>query len=289
MVTTNQYIIMETIIIISIICITLIALAGCILSYFRIKSKQSATTISYIFWGSVVLSVSIAIYSHYYYDNENVLDFFSLASAIISIILAIITIVYSFYTNSRSNGQIEILNRAAQDVQRASQSYAESADSLETNIAKIISTINRVEAKTDRILIHSLSEGSTATNDINPNDTHNSFDIRKYIQTFVAISSPLGILAMYACILSHEKEMPFHISLLSSDADNTMYCAGFLIATTGTGIVNSTIDFSTGMITVINYVDVVKADIEEWIGSHPQQGSLHDLKEKIDAYFSPQK
>ena len=43
------------------------------------------------------------------------------------------------------------------------------------------------------------------------------------------------------------------------------------------------------MITVINYVDVVKSDIEEWMKSQPQQGPLHDLKEKIDAYFSQQK
>jgi len=285
---SNQCV-METIIIISIICLTLIALAGCVLSYFRIKSKQSASTVSYIFWGSVVLSVSIAIYSHYYHDSEDILDFFSLASAIISIILAIITIVYSFYTNSRSNGQIEILNRAAQDVQRASQSYAESADSLEANIVKIIRAINRVEAKTDRILIHSLSEGSQATNDIDPNDIHTDFDIRKYIQTFIAISSPLGILAMYACVLSFDRTMPFHLSLLSSDAANTMYCAGFLIATTGTGIINSTIDFSTGTITVTNYVHEVKADIEEWIKLHPLQGPLHDIKEKIDAFFLQQK
>ena len=158
---------------------------------------------------------------------------------------------------------------------------------MEANIVKIIGAINRVEAKTDRILIHSLSEGSQATNDIDPKDIHNDFDIKKYIQTFIAISSPLGILAMYACILSCERTMPFHISLLSSDADNTiMYCAGFLIATTGTGIINSTIDFSTGTITVTNYVDVVKADIEEWIKLHPLQGSLHDIKEKIDAFFA---
>ncbi len=37
------------------------------------------------------------------------------------------------------------------------------------------------------------------------------------------------------------------------------------------------------------YVNVVKSDIEEWIGAHPQQESLHDLKEKIDAYFSQHK
>ena len=121
---------METIIILSIICLTLIVLVGYALSYFRIKSKQPTNIISYIFWGSVILSVSIAMYSHYYYDNEKVLDFFSLALAIISIILVIITIVYSFYTNSRSNGQTEILNRAVQTVQRASQSYVESAESL---------------------------------------------------------------------------------------------------------------------------------------------------------------
>ena len=80
-----------------------------------------------------------------------------MASAIISNILAIITIVYSFYTNGRSNGQTEILNRAAKDVQKASQSYSETAESLEMNIAKIIGAINRVDAKTDRLLVHSLS------------------------------------------------------------------------------------------------------------------------------------
>ena len=279
---------METIIIISIICLTIIILAGCLLSYFRIISKQQPSVVSYIFWGSVILSISIAIYSHYFYDNEKVLDFFSLASAIISIILAIITIVYSFYTNSRSNGQIEILNQSARDVQNASQSYKESADSLEANIAKIINAINRVEAKTDRILIHSLSEGSNTTNEINPQASHSEFDIRKNIKTFIEISSQLVILAMYACILSHEKSMPFHISLLS-DSYNTMYCAGFLVATAATGIVNSTIDFNTGMINVVEYVDIAKEDIEKWLESHTLQSPLQDIRTKIDSYFSQQK
>lgn len=277
---------METSITTSIICLTLIVLAGCVLSYFRIKFKQSRSTVSYIFWGSVILSISIAIYSHYYYNNEKVLDFFSLASAIISIILAVITIVYSFYTNSRSNGQIEILNKAAHEVQIASQSYSVSAESLEENIAKIIRAINRVEAKTDRILIKSLSEGSNIKNDINPQREHNDFDIRNYIKTFVEISSPLGILAMYACFLSYEKSLPFNISLLSES--DTMYCAGFLVATSATGIVNSSIDFSTGMVNVIGCVDVAKSDIEEWLKSHTLPTPLQDLKNKIDSYFTPQ-
>lgn len=268
---------METIIIISIICLTLIALAGCLLSYFRIKKQQPANRTSYIFWGSVVACISVLIYSHWYCGNDNVLDFFSLASAIISIILAIITIVYSFYTNSRSNGQSEILNRAARDVQKASQSYSESAESLEVNITKIISAINRVEAKTDRLLVHSLYEGSGAPNNIN-------FDVKKYVEAYVKISSPMGIIAMYACILSKDKSIPLHISLLSNPEDQ-MYCAGFLIATTATGIVNSTIDFETGNIKVIDYVESVKYYIEQWFKDNQIQGSLLDLKNQIDSYF----
>lgn len=279
---------METIIITSIICLTLIALAGCVLSYFRIKSERSVNTVSYIFWGSVILSISIAIYSHCYCENEKVLDFFSLASALISIILAVVTIVYSFYTNSRSNGQIEILNKAAQNVQRASQSYAESADSLDANIAKIINAINRVEAKADKILTQALSEGSGVTNEINPSDHHNNFDIRKYIKTFIEISSPVGVLAMYACILSYDKSIPFKITMFS-DSDNTMYCAGFLVATTATGIVHSTIDFNTGTVNVVDYVKIVKEYIEEWLQSNTLQPPLQNLRNKIDNYFTSEK
>ena len=69
-----------------------------------------------------------------FYGNRNVLDFISLASAIISIILAVVTIVYSYFINSRSSSQIEQLNRAALDVSRATSSYDESAKSLEKNI-----------------------------------------------------------------------------------------------------------------------------------------------------------
>ncbi len=247
------------------------------MTYFRIKSKQPANKTSYIFWGSVVACISVLIYSHCYCGNDWVLDFFSLASAIISIILAIITIVYSFYTNSRSNGQTEILNRAAKDVQKASQSYSESAESLELNIAKIISAINRVEAKTDRLLGYSLYEGSGAPNNMN-------FDVKKYVEAYVNISSPLGIMAMYACILSKDKSIPLHISLLSTP-ENQMYCAGFLIATTATGIVNSTIDFETGNIKVVDYVESVKHDIEQWFKDNHVQGPLLDLKNQIDSYF----
>ena len=64
-----------------------------------------------------------------------------------------------------------------------------------------------------------------------------------------------------------------------------MYCAGFLIAATATGIVNSSIDFETGTITVIDYVDSVKGNIEQWFKDNQLQGLLLDLKNQVDSYF----
>ena len=68
-----------------------------------------------------------------------------------------------------------------------------------------------------------------------------------------------------------------------------MYCAGFLVATAATGIVNSTIDFNTGMINVVEYVDIAKEDIEKWLESHTLQSPFQDIRTKIDSYFSQQK
>lgn len=78
--------------------------------------------------------------------------------------------------------------------------------------------------------------------------------------------------------------MPFHISLLS-DADNTMYSVGFLVATAATGIVNSSIDFSTGMVNVVEYVDVAKEDIVECMNAHTLEKPLQELRNKIEVYF----
>ena len=119
---------------------------------YRIHKGQPRSWGSYIFSSSIFLTIAIAIFSWCYCDNRNVLDFISLASAIISIILAVVTIVYSYFINSRSSGQIDQLNRAAQDVSLATLAYEESAKSLEKNIQIITNAINRVEEKTDIIL-----------------------------------------------------------------------------------------------------------------------------------------
>ena len=132
-----------------IICCTIIILGIIGVVAYGIKKRGQRDWASYVFAASVFLTIGITIFSLCYCGDRNVLDFISLASAIISIILAVVTIVYSYFINSRSSGQIDQLNKAAQDVSKATLSYAESAESLQENINKILHEIKKVKQTLD--------------------------------------------------------------------------------------------------------------------------------------------
>lgn len=78
-----------------IICCTIIIIALVILSGYRIHKQQAFSSEGYIFISGILTVLAIAIFSYAFYSNRTVLDFISLASALISIILAIVTIIYS--------------------------------------------------------------------------------------------------------------------------------------------------------------------------------------------------
>lgn len=90
-----------------IICCTIIIIATIGVSAYRVYQKQSRSWGSYIYYASILTLIGIIVFSNAFYGNRNVLDFVSLASALISIILAVVTILYSFYSNSQSAGQIK--------------------------------------------------------------------------------------------------------------------------------------------------------------------------------------
>lgn len=225
-----------------IICCTIIIIAIIGVSAYRVYQKQSRSWGSYIYYASILTLLGIIVFSNAFYGNRNVLDFVSLASALISIILAVVTILYSFYSNSQSAGQVEILNNAAKTVEKATLSYSESAESLQENIKKIIDTVNRVEKKTDQI-IGMTSESASGFGKNNNfrylNGDLKNFDIDLYVNSYINTTSPLGIIAMYACIKSKDINKAWNLNLLTSDF-NQNYCCGYLISIASVGFITLT-------------------------------------------------
>lgn len=272
-----------------IICCTIIIIAAIGVSAYRVYQKQSRSWGSYIYYASILTLLGIVAFSNAFYGNRNVLDFVSLASALISIILAVVTILYSFYSNSQSAGQVETLNNAAKSVERATLSYSASAESLQENIKKIIDTVNRVEAKTDKII--GMNSGSVQRPDVNNNFEYldkdfSNFNLNVYVNTFINAASPMGIIAMYACIRSKDCNKVWNLSLFGNEAFQS-YCAGFLISITSAGFITLNIDFSNSNVSVYNYLKEVKDSILSWISKYDfsKIEGLQEHKNSVDRFF----
>lgn len=267
-----------------IICCTIIIIALIAVSAYRVSKSQQRSWGSYIYYASILFMFAISIFSYYFYGNRNVLDFVSLASALISIILAVITIIYSFYSNSQSASQIETLNKAAESVRKATTSYAESAESLQENISRIIMTVNRVEEKTDRLLDMTSISGAGSSNGINNHLI--DFNLDAYIKGYINMASPVGIMAMYACIKAKDTKKDWNLSLFPNEY-NRIYCGGFLISTTSAGFITVDINFNNGNVIVSDYLQNVKKYILEWIQSFDftKIEGLQSFKDNIDSYF----
>lgn len=277
----------------TIICCTIIIMAAIAVSAYRISQKQPRSWGSYIYYASILTLLGIVAFSTAFYGNRNVLDFVSLASALISIILAVVTILYSFYSNSQSSGQIETLKKAANSVEKATLSYSESAESLQENIRKIIDAINRVEKKTDQIIgMKSSTRSDTEKNDNFEylNGGSQNFDLETYIRTYINTVSPLGIMAMYACIKSKDCNKTWNLNLFTNDS-NQNYCCGFMISINGTGFISLNINFSNKEIIIFNYLPQVKDFVTQWI-DHTDISKiegLQEIKNGIDQYFEGSK
>lgn len=193
-----------------------------------------------------------------------------------------VTILYSFYSNSQSAGQIETLKKAANSVEEATLSYSGSAESLQENIRKIIDAVNRVEKKTDQIM--GMQSGSISVTGEGTNNHLINFDLNAYIKGYIELASPVGIVAMYACIKSKDKNKDWNLDLFVNE-NNQFYCSGFLISTTSAGFITLTIDFSNGNVSVSDYIGIIKGYIYSKISTSIFADDLQNIKNNIDRYF----
>lgn len=250
-----------------IICCTIIIAGIIAVSAYRINQQQQRSWASYIFSASILLILAIAIFSFCFCGNRNVLDFISLASALISIILAVVTIIYSYFINSRSSGQIDQLNEAAKSVSNATLSYSNSAESLKKNIEKILYRIDTVEQKID--------ENSKLITSGATNASINSIGaphIDKVVEGYVRSGSYFGNLALLAsCYAAQHNKGVLSLSNLNSvfdlqDKALLHYMWGYIISSSALGVLQARIDGDN--IVISNVYTTLQQKLEEVISTY---------------------
>lgn len=250
-----------------IICCTIIILGLIGVSAYRVYANNKRTWGSYIFSASILLILAIAIFSFCFCGNRNVLDFISLASALISIILAVVTIIYSYFINSRSSGQIDQLNEAAKSVSNATLSYSNSAESLKKNIEKILYRIDTVEQKID--------ENSKLITSGATNASINSIGaphIDNVVEGYVRSGSYFGNLALLAsCYAAQHNKGVLSLSNLNSvfdpqDKALLHYMWGYIISSSALGVLQARIDGDN--IVISNVYTTLQQKLEEVISTY---------------------
>lgn len=261
--------------------------------------KGSSLSGTYIFLSSVVVSIAIIIFSYSFYMEELVLDFMSLASALISIILAVITIIYSFVINGQTTGQIDKListsenlqvaadnameassemKKTAHEVIKASESYSESARKLDTNIDIILEQIGKVAEA-----IYSVDEYELKTDaegkKISSNNT---------IDEFCNNCPNAGLMIIYACMKAEKAKRVLYLRKIF-DSDMIMYYLGFVASVQSLGYVEADMDFEKMTLKNIVVHNDFKEIIPKLIMNRKNNQFVKDLYEKIDQIYKKTK
>lgn len=266
-----------------IICSTIVIVCLIGVSAYRVYKSQQRSWGSYIFLASALLLLAITIFSHCFCQDRNVLDFISLASALISIILAVITIIYSYYTNSSNSTQIEKLNKAAEDVSAATATYTNSANELQENITRIIESINKVNKKTDELMLMMQPTKTTLTT---TNTTSKKTEtLNEVANKFIENLAPLQIILIYLCAKSKNSKKPWSIDLLPNSLQHS--AIGILITLNSTGLIKINTDYKT--VEVHNLHSTLEEKVVPLMGEIVKVDNLEGIKEikhNIDSFFS---
>ena len=265
----------------------------------KIKVKDGYALGSYIFLSSIVILIGIVIFSYSFYADKTVLDFKSLASALVSIILAVITIIYSFVINSQTTGQIDELRTTSKNLHQISEkvgsasisvidaadrfvsatdSYSKSAKSLEENITTIIDQLNNVAKAMESVDEYELN---TAVNRI---DSTPSSSSNNEIDEFFKNCPSAGLMMVYACIKAEKAGKILYLKKVF-DLEMILYYVGFLASLQSLGYVTAELDVDRMVVKNIRVRDSIKELIPQIILKRKDNVFVRELYEKIDRIY----
>ena len=285
-----------------IICSTIIILSVVAVSAFRIhkveecqknnsetEKKSSSCLGMYIFLSSIVVLIAVLIFSYAFYTEKKVLDFISLASALISIILAVITIIYSFVVNGQSTKQVDKLISTSENLQttvirvgEVTRLYKESADDLQGDVRILQKKLGLILKRLDTAITY--MQGKEGDYEVTKSSLLRDTELNPIIDKFNNSNSNAGVIIIYICSKVQETNMPCNLSKLFSE--DIMYYLGYIIALNAIGFTVAEVDFSTKTIKSAKVAEKVLDGVKARFKLEAENEFMIEQKQKIDSYFS---
>lgn len=249
----------------------------------EIKYKIHAFYILLILCGIIILLITVK-----WVEIPSLVQYLTFALTVTSLVLAMLAIVYSFYSNTTFSQTIGTLNSVSKDVATSAKELNESTIALSRQVEAIPSRLLVMESKVEETK-GILQQMSTKQVDV-VKPTQKTLD--EVAEGFLPRSSLSGLMIIYVCSVAHGKAKPFHLENLCKTltiASDHKYLYGFLVATTSAGLLVTS--YSEGVYTIksINnkLAQAVKTHLEKRVDSEPtfKDDFPNDLK-TIDSYFT---
>ena len=222
-------------------------------------------------------------------DNEKMFNYISFAATISSILLAVIAIIYSFYSNSSMSQSLGSLDSISKDVAKNTLEMTSATEDLRKKIEEIPFYLKPIEDKAD--LTNSRLEQLSKS----PQISSSKIMDKELKLSYINNASFLGLKALYCTLLSFQKTKPFKFSNITTLSTNNseMYMYAYFIATSTLELIRYTISDNT--FTILNVDAVLVENLKRIIyekaeaadKSNPPELKTWKIEvESIENYFS---
>ena len=250
-----------SIIIVMIGCATLIALAAIVCDYllgYKAEKNDANCYISkkiiklhrnYIA-GILSFAIIMLLTSKYGGPSNGIFEYLSFGSTITSLVLSIIAIFVTVQSSSDLYKQFTRIDNTTDIIKEASEHIKETLKKIEEAESRLVLTSSDICARMENIVEDQERIEQTTKHILDiqesqsPSIKDNSTDSKQY---FVDTCSYIGLLSLYACALSKEKQVSF--SLSKALVEKESYSLGFLIGSCSAQYVKFTTGDNNDLIT----------------------------------------
>jgi hypothetical protein len=219
-------------------------------------------------WIIGILTAAVIFQSSVKVDvGGDVATVIGVATGMVSLVVGIIAIFYSFV----SNNSLSETSSRLKDSSTAIQKSVEDVSSNLKEITERLSPLSDVAKKVAEVhtKIQAASQVVQTTNSTPPQPAHNKFDAVEFVEYFLKVSSWSGLLVLYLAKEAHKKNKPFNIYAWSKATNgiSAEYSFGFLVASVATGTLtyNERVYQERGEILIIQFIPLLSDRIDKRI------------------------
>ena len=235
----------------------------------------------YIISGLLLISIVVCwILSCKGLISENAFQNFSFAASIVSIVLAVVSIVYTIYSGAGVSNSVDILQEAEQNI----KTQVDALNGLESRIIGALEDVNvdlssklsEVQNKMDPFIERNINSEQTTGGD---NDIFN-----------LKVNSLFGNILLYICVRAIELEKSWPVDIIGNE--NKLYVQGYLVAMASIPSLGFSYETDEKFQTIqsCSFKDkqkflMLKKEIKKAISSYKNQDYANKLMAIVEDYF----